>query len=481
MRDSIRMRVIAAMIVVALVGAAGLSFYFLRQIEAYGQRRLEERLVTQARVTAALVGAAYERSGSTRPLASNRPFALREALRDAYPTQGTSLRILDATGTVVADSAVTGKVGYALAGLPEIHRALVGFSATAARDERGGRHATFVATPITANGRIVGVAYAASSTFSIMTLLRDYRLELILVVGAYILVAAILAELLSRWLTRPLGDLEHATAAFARGDQNARVTPTGPRETRALAESFNAMAEEVSRMVAEMRNEERRKSRFVSDVSHELRTPLTAIRGAAETMLEDEDIPAEDRDRFLATIVSESDRLGRLANDLLALERIEGATGELPVVRVDLLNVARHTASTLEPLLEERGVAVEVTGEPAYVLGDRDRLQQVLANLVDNASRMTPRGKTVHVTVAKSAHRATVAVADEGPGLSAEGLDRVFDRFWRAQASRDRGSGGAGLGLSIVRAIVEQHGGRISVANRPEGGAVFSFELPVVG
>jgi two-component system, OmpR family, sensor kinase len=480
MRASIRMRVIAAMLVVALVGAAGLSFYFLREIEAYGQRRLEERLGTQARVTAALVGAAYERSGSTRPLAPNRPFALSEALRNAYPTQGTSLRIIDAGGSVVADSS-SKKVGYSLSDLEEVERALAGVPSTADRTERGGRHATFVAAPIVAKGAVVGVAYVASSTFSIATLLRDYRLELLVVVGLYVLGALILAELLSRWLTRPLGALERATAAFARGDHAARVEPAGPRETRALAVAFNSMADEVSRVVGELRSEERRKSRFVSDVSHELRTPLTAIRGAAETMLEDEDIPAEDRDRFLATIVSESDRLGRIANDLLALERIEGATGELPVVRVDLYSVALHTTSTLEPLLEERGVAVEVTGEPAFVLGDRDRLQQVLANLVDNASRMTPRGGTVRVSVTRTAHRVTVAVADEGPGIPADDVDRVFDRFWRAQASRDRGSGGAGLGLSIVRAIVERHGGHISAANRPGGGAVFSFDLPSAG
>ena len=463
MRASIRMRVIAAMLVVALVGAAGLSFYFLREIEAYGQRRLEERLGTKARVTAALVGAAYERSGSTRPLAPNRPFALSEALRNAYPTQGTSLRIIDATGSVVADSS-SKKVGYSLSGLDEVKRALAGVPSTSDRTERGGRHATFVAAPIVAKGAVVGVAYVASSTFSIATLLRDYRLELLVVVGFYV-----------------LGALERATAAFARGDHAARVEPAGPRETRALAVAFNSMADEVSRVVGELRSEERRKSRFVSDVSHELRTPLTAIRGAAETMLEDEDIPAEDRDRFLATVVSESDRLGRLANDLLALERIEGATGELPVVRVDLYSVALHTTSTLEPLLEERGVAVEVTGEPAFVLGDRDRLQQVLANLVDNASRMTPRGGTVRVSVTRTAHRVTVSVADEGPGIPAEDVDRVFDRFWRAQASRDRGSGGAGLGLSIVRAIVERHGGHISAANRPGTGAVFSFDLPAAG
>jgi two-component system OmpR family sensor kinase len=478
-RDTIRGRVLVSLLVVAIVGAAGLSFYVLREIEAYGQRRLEDRLGTQARVTATLVGAAYERSGSTRAITAKRPFPLDDALRDAYPTPGTVLRIVDGQGKVVADS-YTGKAGYSLGSLPEIRNALRGKSGVATHTDKSGRHATYVAVPILSGERVVGIAYASSSTFSIVTLLRDYRWQLLLAALLYVLVVFAIAELLSRWLTKPLGDLERATAKFATGDSSARVRPEGPRETRALAEAFNGMAEAVSRAMGELRTEERRKSRFVSDVSHELRTPLTAIRGAAETLLEDEEVPPDMRDRFLATIVSESDRLGRLATDLLALERMEGATGELPLARVDLLDVVEHTARTLEPLTEERDVTLDVRGSSAWVLGDRDRLQQVVANLLDNATRMTPRAGTVTVRVESAGGRARVCVADQGPGIAEADVSRVFDRFYRADLSRDRGSGGAGLGLSIVRAIVERHGGEIRARNLPGGGAEFAFDLPSV-
>jgi two-component system OmpR family sensor kinase len=479
-RDTIRGRVLVSLLVVALVGAAGLSSYVLREIEAYGQRRLEERLGTQARVTATLVGAAYERSGTTRPITAKRPFPLDDALHDAYPTPGTILRVLDGDGVVVADS-YAGKAGDSLRAIPEISDALRGKSGVANHVDKAGRHATYVAVPITSGERVVGVAYASSSTFSIATLLRDYRWQLLAVVVLYVLAVLLIAELLSRWLTRPLAHLERATAKFATGDSTARVRPEGPRETRALAEAFNGMAEEISRAMGELRAEERRKSRFVSDVSHELRTPLTAIRGAAETLLEDDEVPPDMRDRFLATIVSESDRLGRLASDLLALERMEGATGELPLGRLDLLSVVEHTVRTLEPLTEEREVAVDIGGEAAWVLGERDRLQQVVANLVDNATRMTPAGGTVTVRVAAEGGRARVSVADQGPGIADDDLARVFDRFYRADLGRDRGSGGAGLGLAIVRAIVERHGGTITAHNVPGGGARFEFELPSAG
>jgi two-component system, OmpR family, sensor kinase len=479
-RDTIRGRVLVSLLLVALVGAAGLSSYVLREIEAYGQRRLEERIGTQARVTATLVGAAYERSGTSRPVTAKRPFPLDDALHDAYPTPGTILRVLDDKGVVVADS-YSGKVGYSLAPIPEIRDALRGKSGVATHTDKAGRHATYVAVPIASGPKIVGVAYASSSTFSIATLLRDYRWQLLAVIILYVVAVLVVAELLSRWLTRPLAHLERATAKFATGDSSARARPEGPRETRALADSFNGMAEEVSRAMGELRAEERRKSRFVSDVSHELRTPLTAIRGAAETLLEDDEVPADMRDRFLATIVSESDRLGRLASDLLALERMEGATGEIPLTRVDLFGVVEHTVRTLEPLTEERGVTLDVHGSSAWVLGERDRLQQVVANLVDNASRMTPSGGTVAVRVTTAGKQARVSVADQGPGIADDDMARVFDRFYRADLSRDRGSGGAGLGLAIVRAIVERHGGTITARNLPGGGAEFAFELPSAG
>jgi two-component system OmpR family sensor kinase len=239
------------------------------------------------------------------------------------------------------------------------------------------------------------------------------------------------------------------------------------------------MADEVGRVVDELREEEQRKSRFVGDVSHELRSPLTAIRGTAETLLEG-DMPAEEEERFLATIVREADRLARLADDLLTLERIEGATGELPVRRVDLRQVAENAAAALEHLTEQRGVKVEVTGVAPAVLGDPDRLQQVVANLLDNASRLMKDGGIVRIELGRDATHATVAVLDEGPGVPEADLAGIFDRFYRSQPSRDRVSGGAGLGLSIVRAIVSRHAGTIAAENRAEGGSVFTVRLPAL-
>jgi two-component system OmpR family sensor kinase len=240
------------------------------------------------------------------------------------------------------------------------------------------------------------------------------------------------------------------------------------------------MAGEMELVMGELHEEERRRSRFVSDVSHELRTPLTAIRGAAETLLEG-DVPEEDQRQFLSTIARESERLSRLANDLLTLQRIEGATGELPIAQVDLRAIAERTIESLAPLTDGRGVTVTIEGQAPHVLGDRDRLQQVLGNLIDNASRMTPAGGVVTVRLSTADRQSIVDVIDQGPGLHPDDIPHLFDRFFRAQASRDRSSGGAGLGLPIVAAIVRAHAGTVSARNAESGGAIFTITLPGIG
>jgi len=203
------------------------------------------------------------------------------------------------------------------------------------------------------------------------------------------------------------------------------------------------------------------------------------VRGAAETLL-DGDVPEDEARRFLETIVRESERLSRLANDLLTLQRIEGATGELPLRRVSLKVIAERAVEGLQPLLDIRETTALVDGEAPAVLGDPDRLQQVVANLVDNASRLSPPGSIVHVELAAENGQAIVRVTDEGPGIPEDALPHLFDRFFRAQPSRDRLSGGAGLGLAIVSAIVKAHAGTIEASNRPEGGSVFTLRLPAL-
>lgn len=297
---------------------------------------------------------------------------------------------------------------------------------------------------------------------------------------------------------RLVGDIDallQAINTFNHGVRSVRARATGSRELRLMAEEFNRMAADAEQAFNELHQEEKRKMQFVSDVSHELRTPLTAIRGAAETLLE-VDVPPADARRFLSTIAMESERLSRLANDLLTLQRIEGATGELPLRTFNLREAVDRAAATLAPLIEERGVQFAVRGEAPEILGDIDRIQQIVTNLVDNASRMVGQGGRVWIDLGSVARTelgshipaksfldvdrfAVMVISDNGPGIKESDLPHLFERFYRTDDSRARNRGGSGLGLSIVRAIVVAHGGSIEAENRAGGGTQFTVYLPV--
>ena len=467
MGTSIRTRLLLSILAVTLLVAAGLSWYFLQELESYGVRKLQERLLSEAYLISSLV----------EELGPDGSQEIASAMDETTLPENSRAQVLDASGTTIADSAEPSEIGTDLSDRPEVEQALSGQTAQATYDGEQGRIGLRVATPIESGGEVVGVAYTSSETFSIWSVLRDYQGRLVVVIGLFVVLTIVLAEVLARWLSRPLRELEITANTFAAGDHTVRAKPAGSREIQAVVTSFNTMADEVETVVRELKEEEVRKSRFVSDVSHELRTPLTAIRGTAETLL-DGDVPEADAERFLMTIVRESDRLARLADDLLTLQRIEGATGELPFGAVSPRDVVDVAVEGIATLLEQRNVVVVVRGSAPDVLGEFDRLQQVVANLIDNSSRMMSSGGTITVELSARAGRSVISVLDEGPGMPERDIAHVFDRFYRSQPSRDRTTGGAGLGLAIVKAIVESHSGDIHATNRPEGGCRFTFSLP---
>ncbi len=222
----------------------------------------------------------------------------------------------------------------------------------------------------------------------------------------------------------------------------------------------------------------RRQREFAADASHELRTPLTVIRSSVEHLARHPDKRVGEQREALDDIDAEVSNLASLVDDLLLLARSDSGAVALERTPLDLGDVAFEAAGALGRTAEDRGVHVEVDPEPAMLPGDPTRLRQLVTILVDNAIRHSPRDGRVRVVVRSASGTASVEVTDEGPGLREQDMPHVFDRFWRAPGAP---SGGTGLGLAIARWIVERHGGRIGVANRPEGGAAFRVELPTSG
>lgn len=281
-------------------------------------------------------------------------------------------------------------------------------------------------------------------------------------------VAALAAWLIAGSLSRPLRDLEHAALALASGDLSQRVEARGPQESVALGEAFNGMAASLARA-------EGLRRRLVADVAHELRNPVAAARAQAEGMAEGvlPTTPARIR-----SVLDDLAHLGALIDDLQQLALSDA--GELRYERgpVDLAALVRDETQRAAELARS-GVAVEAAGagERCIVIGDARRLSEVLRNLLGNATRHTSEGSVV-ARLARGGDRVTLRVVDTGEGIPAADLPNVFERFYRADAARAADSGGAGLGLAIVRRIVEDHGGGVFAEPTPGGGATVGFWLP---
>ena len=308
------------------------------------------------------------------------------------------------------------------------------------------------------------------------TLHRLFLIEL-LVTASVLAAILVLGLWIVRLGLRPLGAIGETADAIAAGDLSQRVERAeGKTEIGRLGLALNSMLGQIESAFQARAASEARLRRFVADASHELRTPLAGIRAYAELFGRGANLRPDDLGRAMSGIERESERMGVLVEDLLLLARLdEGRPLERePVELGELVAEAIETARTVEP---ER--TIDLIVEPVVVLGDRDRLRQVLDNLLGNVRSHTPAGTAARVSVTAIDGEAVLEVEDDGPGLGAEHGARVFERFYRSDPSRSRGHGGVGLGLSIVSAVVEAHGGTVSAGEAAGGGAAFRIALPL--
>jgi two-component system, OmpR family, sensor kinase len=308
------------------------------------------------------------------------------------------------------------------------------------------------------------------------TLRRLLLIELLVTVGVLIALAA-----LGLWVVRlglrPLDAIGATAAGIAAGDLSKRVERAEPRtEVGRLGIALNAMLGQIESAFNVRADTERKLRRFVADASHELRTPLAAVRAYAELFSRGADRHPEDLERAMAGISRESERMSLLVQDLLLLARLdEGRPVQQEPIRLDeVVGEAVETAVAVEP---DR--PLELEAEPAAVLGDRERLRQIVDNLLSNVRAHTPALAPVRVRVGPSDGHALIEVEDSGPGLATDEANRVFERFYRTDRSRSRASGGVGLGLSIVAAVAEAHGGTVTTRSEPGKGATFRIALPL--
>jgi signal transduction histidine kinase len=302
--------------------------------------------------------------------------------------------------------------------------------------------------------------------------------------GALVLIVAatLAAAVIFEPARRRLRALEEATERFGAGDLTARAPEHGGDEMARVASAFNRMARELAARDDALRTSDQLRRQMLADVSHELKTPLTAMRGYVETLHMDQradvTLDAETRERYFGILERETDRLDRIVKDLLDLARLENGAASLDVRVFDVQRLFEHVVARHEAQASARHVALTARVAPGgdQIIGDPDRLEQVVENLVANALRHTPEGGTVELSASARNGSAVLSVRDSGDGIPAEHLAHVFERFYKVDAARANGSG-SGLGLSISNAIVKQHGGGIHVTSRP-GDTMFTVTLP---
>jgi len=506
--QSIRWRLALVSLLVVLLATALLAVTVIIAINYYYGVDLRQRLTTIADSTAQRVGVSYTQSNtlaaavnSVLPstpsqstqnqdyllliLNMNRPPQL------VYPRYGNVARGPTFTSLLVAVADPSAQGGD----FNKISKAVVNARqhAVITVDEisasgPGNSPRPFVVQPIFAGGqndaRVIGVLIAIPRSVAENTVppfLETVSTFVLIASGIIAAMAALVAILFSRTITRPLAKLTNTARVLASGDYSARVTTKAHSELGELANTFNEMATRLEKDVDELRKQELLRRELIMNITHDLATPLTAIAGLSESLVDGVNRNREDFEATGRIIARETLRLRRLVKDLHLMAKVEAGAMQPQRKVLRLAAVVDEALAVLAPEFERADV--EPRNNVPYnlppVWADPDMLMRVFSNLCDNALRHTPEGGFIVIDARQQGNMLAVAITDSGDGIPPEALSRIFDRFYRADSSRQAGTGGSGLGLAIVRAIVEAHGGTIRAENASQGGARIVFTVPV--
>lgn len=445
----------------ALLAGVVMSVTWQGIFENYVRARVQESATTFANMAGAsfVTYGRWDGRGLLRLSAAARSFSLRA-------------QVIDAHGIVLTDSSyLTGE--EALPGVGGgVQSALPTTGSPAPMSE------PVVTAPVYVDSiRVGSVRVASASPGSLLTdsdtQFRDASTTGLALAAALAVAFATAGGLLySRVFTRPIERVTRTAAALRAGDLGARTGMEGEDSVGVLGKTLDAMAESIQ---AEREFERR----LTADVAHELRTPLQAIQATVEA-IQDGVLPADGKN--LGIVRDETVRLGRLADSILELSRLENRSVQFRLAPIDASVPLIRAVDSHRALLDSLELSLETDiAEGACVSADMDRLTEAFGNLLSNAARYTPSGGSVSVRLVVDPKQVVVSVRDSGIGIPEDQRDRIFTRFWRSEAARERSRSGFGIGLAMVREIVEQHGGSVAFnSNEPDQGTTFEIRLPVV-
>ena len=393
---------------------------------------------------------------------------------------GASCIFVDTAGTVVAfTNDITSLAVNDIISAPDMAAVFEG-KIVAAQGRLGGVFSEDVLTvgyPIVVQNafggraQIVGALFMNSSMAEVHRTTYDVIRITVLCLLAALVLAFVLVYITSRTISRPIRQISDAAKVIADGEFDKRLAVRGRDEVSRLAASFNEMA-------ASLENQEKNRREFIANISHDLRSPLTSMRGFLTAVM-DGTIPPESRDKYLQIVLDESERMTKLANDILDISKIQNMDVELDIRVFDVNELIRRTLFTFEPRITGKQIQLEVTfaDERNLVRADEDKIRRVIHNLVDNAVKFTEENGRIQVETSAKDGKVSVCVRDNGRGIAPEDRKHIFDRFYKADASRGEDKTGSGLGLSIVRAFVKAHGENVTLESEPGQGCTFTFTL----
>ena len=476
MRHKIIWKFFGAFIFLTVLAVFVLNFFASLKLRDEFERKITEELQSNA----VLVGDILKHE-----LQAADQQAIQQKTEMLVNKLGLRITVIDRQGTVLGDSEEDPSVMVNHGDRPEVIEAMTdGFGQSIRLSDTLNYDMKYVAVRVDG---IPGDRNEPLGTVRLALPLSEVQLQMQLIYKAVLfgaittlIIALTIAYFASRSITSPIRDMQEIAQRISRGDFSKKIKIRSKDELGDLARSLNTMSEELQQKIDNLRRMDRMRTDFVANVSHELKTPLTLIKGYIET-LEDRAIDDKEKARkFISIIKEHAERLGNIIDDLLSLSELELSKDSIEKTDFDLKNLIDEVALGFGHALDtkKQSLGIDVQGDGFRIKADRDRIEQLFVNLIDNAVKYTKETGRILVSLAEQRDTITVTVEDNGIGIPKEHLDRVFERFYRVDKARSRQLGGTGLGLGIAKHIVLAHKGEIHIESEFNKGTKVSVTLP---
>lgn len=403
----------------------------------------------------------------------NSEYYVRQMLGYYIPRLDSRIIYTDKAGKVLVDSGVESPLEGTVLEHYEISQALLGINEHGIHNLPQSGWVMYVAVPITQEGEIVGTIFTSSPINDVklaVGYIRNLMLTISVVSG---LIVIILSFLLANSLVKPIGRLTRTSKRMSKGELSSRVAITSNDEIGLLGESFNSMAQQLEKIEGD-------RLQLLGDISHDLKTPLATIKVLTEAL--DGETDLEISQEFYKDIVSEVDRMTLMVNSILQLNKISNLN--VPLKKTDLIlgDIVKQSMTCVLKLAQKKDIAVKFddSSQGEYFYADREKVKAMTQNLVENAVKYTQQGGFVHIGLRKEKDYYILEIEDNGKGIPKEDIAYIFDRFYRVDKSRHRETGGTGIGLSIVKTVIELHKGKIEVKSTIGKGTKFTVYLPKI-